>query len=383
MGSNEQYAAIADAIPAELIASLSRLRWLMVVARGSTFQFRGDALNIVEINKVLGARYCLSGIVEMYGRELIVGIELADTLSQNVVWAERFQGKTDDVHNIRERIVADVVSALELRIPQNEAERARLRPPSSLDAWGLYHLGLQHIFRFNAADTGIAAQHFQKAIKLDPGFARAHAGLSYAHFNSVFYRCSENRGEDQVLARRYAEESMALDPLDPFVNLTLGRSEWLEGKCDSSLSWMERSITLNPNYAYGLYSHSLLSVVLCNGEQGEDSMARAMTLSPIDPASSLMAATRGFHHYLMGNDEEAVLWAKRALPTAGGHPFTLAAVAIVKSSAGKEADAKRVVADLREANPAFRQRDFFRRFDFVNSAIQYDARDSLTRLGLN
>jgi len=195
LGQPQSHGAIADAIPAELISCLSRLRWVTVVSRGSTFRFRHENPDLTAIRDTLGASYCLTGIVETFGTVISMSAELSDTSSQLVIWSERFSGAVSDLNQIRNDIVAHVISALELHIPLHEAERARLRPPESLDAWGVYHLGLQNMYRFNKADNLEAARLFERATTLDPGFARAYAARSFTSFQNnptknAFDKCS-------------------------------------------------------------------------------------------------------------------------------------------------------------------------------------------------
>src|SRR5262249_49101753 len=158
---------------------------------------------------------------------------LVDTLDGGVVWADRFSGRIDDVHSMREEIRGRVLMALDLRIPMHEAGLARLAAPEDLDAWSAYHLGVQHIYRFNRTDNVIAAQLFQRAVTLDPRFARAHAGLSFVHFQAAFMRYTDDIAAEVQHARNFAERGLALDPLDPFVNFTMGRSFWLQGDLES------------------------------------------------------------------------------------------------------------------------------------------------------
>src|SRR5579862_2066701 len=174
VGKDSRYAAFAHALPDELITELSRLRWLFVTARGSSFRLRTSDAEIVDIGRMLGVRYCLWGTVELATHNLAITVELADTLDGGIVWAERFSGQIDAVHDIREQIRSRVVTALDIRIPIHEASRARLSVTEDLDAWSAYHLGLQHIYRFNRTDNAAAAQLFEHAVRLDPYFARAH-----------------------------------------------------------------------------------------------------------------------------------------------------------------------------------------------------------------
>ena len=192
VGDPGRYAAIADGLPDELIAEMSRLRWLFVTARGSSFRARLADVDAGEIGRLLGVRYCLSGTVEIAGTRLTIAVELIDTRDGGVVWADRFAGAIDDVHAIRAEIRSRVLTELEIRIPLHEAALARLTGTENLDAWAAYHLGLQHMFRFNREDNAAATTLFERAVALDSGFARAHAGLSFLHFQTAFLRHTDD-----------------------------------------------------------------------------------------------------------------------------------------------------------------------------------------------
>ena len=188
MGGVDPYATIADALPHELIAELSRLRWLFVIASGSSFRMCNLNQDIRRIGDLLKVCYCLTGVIDIAGDALGVSVELADTRDGGVIWAEHFTGKAGAVVDIRVRIISAVVAALEIRIPLNEARIARLKETDDLDAWSAYHLGLQHMFRFNRADNARATALFRRALAADRGFARAYAGLSFTPFQNPFLR---------------------------------------------------------------------------------------------------------------------------------------------------------------------------------------------------
>jgi TolB-like protein len=230
LGDAVSSAALADALPHELITELSRLRWLFVTARGSSFRLRGLDADVGEIGRLLDVRYCLSGTVEVASASLVVTVELTDTRDGGVVWADHFRGSVDDVHQIREDIRSRILAALEIQIPLHEAALARLTVTENLDAWSAYHVGLQHIYRFNRKDNAAATQLFQQAVAQDPGFARAHAGLSFVHFQTAFMHYSADIAGETAQARRFAEQGVELDPMDPFVNFAMGRTFWLEGE---------------------------------------------------------------------------------------------------------------------------------------------------------
>ncbi|MFV2035256.1 MAG: winged helix-turn-helix domain-containing tetratricopeptide repeat protein [Halocynthiibacter sp.] len=326
VGYSQKYSAIADAVPSELISSLSRLRWLSVVARGSTFRFRGAGVDLSVINSLLGANYCLSGVVEIFGSDLTLSVELADTRNQVVVWSDRFKSKIDDIHDTRSQIVASTISALEIYIPLREAELARVRSPESLDAWSVYHVGMQHMYRFNRVDNEIAAGHFRRATEIDPYFARAFAARSFTSFQKAFLKNSVDVEHDKKDTRRFAEKCLELDPMDPFGNFTLGRSYWLEGEPDAGIDWLERAVALNPNYAQGIYAHGWADVMACRGREAGIYLDKAIALSPLDPFHYAMLSSRGMAHALQGDFEKAAVWADRGARAPGAH-FLISAIA--------------------------------------------------------
>ncbi|HEV7384943.1 MAG TPA: winged helix-turn-helix domain-containing protein, partial [Phenylobacterium sp.] len=198
-------AGIADALPHDLIAELSRLRWLFVIARASSFRLSGAEAEAARVRAALNVRYCLSGVVEVDAGAMTIAVELCETDHGVVVWSERFRSDVEAVHEVRERIVQAVIAALELRIPLNEANRARLMAPESLDAWSAYHLGLRHMYQFSRSGNARAASLFERAIAEEKGFARAHAGLSFIHFENAFLGFTGDPAGAAGLSRRFAE----------------------------------------------------------------------------------------------------------------------------------------------------------------------------------
>ena len=381
LGDAGRYAAIADALPHELIAELSRLRWLFVTARGSSFRLRDPDTDLGEIGRLLGVRYCLSGTVEVAGAQLAVTVELADTRDASVVWADRYAGAVDDVHQVREDIRSRVLGALEIQIPFHEAHLARLTVTENLDAWSAYHLGLHHMYRFNRADNAAAAALFAQAVRQDPGFARAHAGLSFVHFQTAFMRHTDDIAGEVARARQCAERGVDLDPLDPFVNFTMGRTFWLEGDLDRSLGWLERSTSISPNYAQGIYARAWTETLAGRGLDGRRHVDLAMRLSPLDPLYYAMLGTRAFTHMMLGEDALAADWAERAARSPGAHVLIAMIASVAHALAGDPVRTRYWAANVRERNPSLTRDDFFRAFPMKSAETRSRVSDALARLG--
>jgi TolB-like protein len=381
VGEAGPYAAIADALPHELIAELSRLRWLFVTARGSSFRLRESDADMEGIGRLLGVRYCLSGTVTTTNASLGVTVELSDTRDGGVVWAERFSASIDDVHQIREEIRARVLVALEIRIPLHEATLARLRVSEHLDAWAAYHLGLQHMYRFNRQDNAAATAFFEQAIARDPDFARAHAGLSFVRFQTAFLRQTDDVSGASAESRRFAERGVELDPLDPFVNFTMGRTFWLEADLDGSLGWLARATSISPNYAQGIYARAWTETLAGRGLEGREHVDLAMRLSPLDPLYYAMLGTRSFTHMALREDAEAADWAERAARSPGSHVMIAMIAVAAHGLADNEARGASWAANVRSRNPSLTQQDFFRSFPMKSEATKARVSTALARFG--
>ena len=381
VGDAGPYAAIAEALPDELIIDLARLRWLFVTARGSSFRLRVSDTDVSEIGRLLGVHYCLTGTVELTDRRLDVTVDLVDTRNAGIVWADCLEGSVDDVHRFREEIRARILTALEIRIPLHEAALARLAVTENLDAWSAYHLGLQHLYRFNRRDNAAASALFKQAVARDPGFARAHAGLSFVHFQTAFLRHTDDLAGEIDLARQFAQRGLELDEMDPFVNFTMGRTFWLVGDLEGALPWLERATSLSPNYAQGIYARAWTETLAGRGSEGRQHVDLAMQLSPLDPLFYAMLGTRSFTHMHAGEDAQAAYWAERAARSPGAHVLIAMIASAAHVLAGDEPAAAAWAANVRERNPALTREDFFRSFPIKSAAVRARLSQALARGG--
>lgn len=382
VGLAAERAVIADAISHDVIQALSRLRWLAVIARGSSFRFRSLAPDPGEIGAALGVRYVLFGLIEAHGAHLSATLELADSAGGTVLWADRLTVAADAVEDLRARIVTHVVSALDAYVPLNEAMAARLGSTEHLDAWANYHLGLQHMYRFTAADNARATGYFERAVALDPGFARAHGGLSFTRFQDAFLRYARDPVVAAMEARRHAERGLELDPLDPFVCLTMGRSFWLGDELEAAAGWLDRATELNPNYAQGFYSRAFTAMLAGDHATSEAGVASALRLSPLDPLRYGMLGTRSQLLIQAGRYGEAADWGDRAAASPGAH-FLISMIALVANAlAGRDGQARRWLADIRARRRDASAQHFFAAFPIHDPAARKLILQALAKFGL-
>ena len=372
---------VAEALPHDLITDLSRLHWLFVIARGSSFRFRGADVNLDDVRDKLNVQYCLTGTVEISGKSMSVSVELSETRHKGVIWSDRFRADIGAVHEIRDLIVKAVTNAVEVRIPSNEAQRALLKSPENLDAWSVYHLGIHHMYRFNKSDNEVATGFFKRAIAMEPGFARAYAGLSFTHFQCAFLRYDDN-ADAKILAQHYASQCVERDPLDPFGHFTMGRAQWLRGDLEASVPWLERASALNPNYAQAKYSTGWAEALLGSAKTSQTNIAAALVLSPLDPLVYGMLGVRALSYLALEDAAQAAEWAERAANSPGSHALIEMIAAAAHGLNGDEARAKAWAASVHARASHLNRTDFLRAFPFRDEPTRTRISGMLEKLGL-
>ena len=382
LGSSLEFPTLADAIPHEIIVALSRLRWLFVIARGSAFRFRETDPDIRMIGRALGVGYCLTGVVEFMPGSIAITAELASTSDGGVVWSHRFECGQDEIHEVRGRITANAVAALETQLPLNEARLARFSVPDSLDAWANYHLGLEHMFRFNRADNAEAVAHFRRAIAQEPNFARAHGGLSFTSFQNAYLHYSDDPRPAIAEARAEAERSVEIDPYDAFGNFTLGRSYWLEGDIEASLRWLDQATALRPNFAQGYYARAWADTMLGRGAEGRANVDAAMALSPLDPFLYAMKGTKALSYLVEDKPLAAIPWIEEAARTPGAHPVVGLVAAATHALSGDMVSASRWIKRVADRNPHVSRDYFFRSIPFADQTLRQRVSGALGKCGL-
>lgn len=373
---------ISDGVPHDLIVGLCRLHSLAVIARGSSFRFRGWSHNLAPVRDTLGVAYCLTGTVHRIGNKVAVAVELVDTRTGSVVWGDLYEGRLDNLQEVREAILARVTCTLELQISCHEAKQARGRSPENLDAWSCYHLGLQHIFRFNRSDNNQGLEYLEQAAALDPRSSHTQAGISFARFQNAFMRYSEDTGKEVRLSRRAAETALDLDEQNPAANLMLGRSLWLEGEIENSVPWIERAIALSPSYAQAIYSRAWTDMILSHGEAGQRNARTALGLSPIDPLRYAMIAIDGFTETMLGDKPAGAALVDRAAREPRAHVMIAVMAAICQVWAGNEEQTRYWRNEAKSRGGYVTGEVFLTSFPFKDGPLRKRVTDALAIAGI-
>jgi DNA-binding SARP family transcriptional activator/TolB-like protein len=353
----------ADALADDVITRLAKLRSLFVIAQGSVFALHERRVGPEEAGRMLNVDYVVSGSVRRDGKRLSVTVELAETRTARIVWAEIFNRTLDDAFLVLEEIGNRIVASIASEIETIERNRAILRPPSSLDAWEAHHRGLWHMYRFSQADNERARHFFETAVRLDPTFSRAHAGLSFTHFQNAFQGWAA-RAPQVEQAYAAAAQSLMADDRDPAAHWAMGRALWLRGRHDQSVVELERAIDLSPNFALGHYTLAFVHSQAGDPRAAVASADYSRNLSPFDPLLFGMLGARAMALVRLGQFEEAAVWAAKAAARPNAHPHIFAIAAYSLALAGSLDEARTHAAAIRKALPQYRVADFLRAFRF-------------------
>jgi TolB-like protein len=348
---------LAGALAHDVITRLAKLRTLFVIAQGSVFALHERGLGPEEAGRTLDVDYLAAGTVWRDGARLTVAIELSETRTARVVWAETFNENAAHVFEVLEQIGNRIVAAIASEIETLERNRALLRPPSSLDAWEAHHRGLWHMYRFTRADNEDAARFFARAVELDRTFSRAHAGLSFTHFQNAFQGWAPREAALRG-AMDAANASLAADDRDPAAHWAMGRAAWLRGDHEGSVAELRQAVDLSPNFAAGHYSLAFVEAQAGDATAAIASADQSRLLSPFDPLLFGMLGARAIALVRLGRFDEAAAWATKAGARSNAHPHIHAIAAFTLALVGSLDEARRFAARVRAVRPGYSFTDF-------------------------
>jgi adenylate cyclase len=330
----------ADGIAEDIITELSKFRSLFVIARNSSFSFRGQAIDVRELSQKLGVRYIVEGSVRRAGKRVRVSAQLIDAVADAHLWAERYDRDLDDIFAVQDEVTLAIVTAIEPTLSSVERDRAHRRPSENLGAWESYQRGLWHAYRFTAVENAEAQSHFRRAIARDPNFAPGHAGLAYALFLSVMLGFGGDAESSVAEAGEAAQRAIILDPEDAFGQATLGRVYQMKGEHESAISAYEKALTLNPNYASAHYGLGWALIYSGRLQEGLPVVDEAIRLSPRDPMLWGFLTLKGLAFMTMDRHEEALKWIRKALRQSNAGVRTYVFEVIALAHLGRIEEAK-------------------------------------------
>ncbi len=354
---------ITDGLTQDVITRLAKLRSLSIIARGSVYAMAEMSLSSVEAGRRLGVDYVASGTIRRDADRLRAQIELVEVATGRIVWAEDCDAPAGNLLEALDELGDRIVAALTGEIEQAERNRAVLRSPASLNAWGAHHRGLWHMYRFTREDNAQAQHFFDRAVTLDPTFSRAHAGLSFTHWQNAFQNWSDPRMETER-AYAAAAQSLFADEQDPAAHWAMGRALWLRQEHEQAVLALRESVDLSPNFALGHYSLAFVESQTGDPMAAIKASDKSRALSPYDPMMFGMLGSRAMAHLRLGQFEEAAAWATRAASRPNAHINILGLAALCLSLAGRIAEGQGLATTIRVTQPGYGIDDFLSAFHF-------------------
>jgi TolB-like protein/Tfp pilus assembly protein PilF len=355
MSGDPEQEYFADGVVEDIITALSRMRWLFVIARNSSFTYKGRAVNMKQVSSELGVRYVLEGSVRRAANRVRVTGQLIDASTGAHLWGDRFEGAIEDIFNLQDQMTASVVGALGPKLEQAEIERAKHKPTESLDAYDYYLRGMASFYQQTKDANSEALALFYKAIEIDPDFASAHAMAAWCYTWRKINGWMSDRVQEIAEGARLARRAVEVGK-DDAVALARGGHAlgFLVGDLDSGVAFTDRALLLNSNLAAAWVLSGLLRFYRGETDVAIEHLARAMRLSPLDPTLYQMQVGTGFAHLLAGRFDDASSWAEKAFREEPNYLPAAAVTAASHALAGRLEEAREAMARLRQIDPALR-----------------------------
>src|SRR5205807_10401278 len=266
---------------------LSKLRWFFVIARNSSFTYKGKSVHMRQIAEELGVGYVVEGSVRKSGDRVRITAQLNDVSTGSHIWAERYDRDLADVFAVQDEITESIVAAIEPQLYAAENFRARRKPPDSMDAWDLLMRALSHYWRVTRQDNVVAQALLEKAIAIDPNYGQARGMLAASHTFSAHMGWEDMAATAAPIAESAAQAAIVPDSEDPWAHLALGCVYLFARRFDDCLAEFELALRLNPNFSLAQGYHGLALCYCGRWEEGDVAARRALRLSPRDPFSAI------------------------------------------------------------------------------------------------
>jgi adenylate cyclase len=345
----------ADGIVEEIITALSRMRSLFVIARNSSFTYKGGAVDVKQVGRDLGVRYVLEGSVRKAGSRVRITGQLIDTSTGAHLWAERFDGGLEDIFDLQDQVTASVVGAIAPKLEQAEIERAQRKPTESLGAYDYYLRGMAAHLQWTREANKEALSLVYKAIDLDQSFASAYGLAARCYNQRKTHGWVTDRAYEIAETARLARRAGELGRDDAVALNVAGMAlAFVVGDVDGGAAYVDRALVLNPNLAAAWLNSGWINVWLGEPELAIEREARAMRLSPHDPLFFSMQAATAFAHFFSGRFAEALSWAEMSTREQPDSINATSVAAAVAALAGNHAAADKAMVRLRQAHPQLR-----------------------------
>jgi TolB-like protein/class 3 adenylate cyclase/tetratricopeptide (TPR) repeat protein len=355
MSGDPEQEYFSDGIVEEIITALSRMRWLFVIARNSSFTYKGRSVDVKQVGRELGVRYVLEGSVRKAANRIRITGQLIDAATGAHLWADRFDGGLEDVFELQDHVTSSVVGAIAPKLEQAEIERAKRKPTENLDAYDYYLRGLASAHRWTREGLSEALRLFTQAVELDPDFASPYGAAAWCYIWRVANGWMTDRAQEVAEATRWARKAADLGKDDAvalsFAGLAFG---YAAGDPATGLALIDKALLLNPNLAAAWTASGFLRAFRGEPDLAIEHSARAMRLSPLDPLMFFMHHSTALAQFLAGRYEEAWPVADMACRERPNYLSALRVAAASHALSGHPHEAQSYISRALELDPELR-----------------------------
>jgi adenylate cyclase len=372
----------ADGIAEDLITRLSAWTDFPVIARNSSFTYKGKSVDVKQVSQELGVRYVVEGSVRKAGDQVRISAQLIDASTGHHVWAERYDRKLVDIFALQDEITEALVGAMNPALMKSEMARAARKNPGNLDAYDAWLRGVWHVLKFTEEDNAKARALFEKALKLDPEAGLYLSEIAMTHYMDIFYQWTDSPARSLDELFRAAQRGVKLDNTNARGQWVLAWAYSLKGEADQGVAAAELAVQLDPSSADAQFALGLFLAAKGDPDEGIAHLERAMRLSPQAPVMNFYMHGIAVGHFAAERYEEAVRWEQRSLQRDSDFWIALGTLASSYAHLGRKEEAQTALREMLRRNPEFSLSAVKMIFSVANPAFTESWIDGLRKAGL-
>jgi adenylate cyclase len=380
MSGDPEQEYFSDGITEEIITALSKTPKLFVIARTSSFKYKGKQVDVRTVGRELGVRYVLEGSVRKAGNNVRVTAQLVDAKTGNHLWAQRYDRDLKDIFAVQDEITMKILTAMRVKLTEGEQARVLYKGTNNLSAYLKCLKAREYFMHFNRDDNVMARQLAQEAIALDPKFPIAYVFVGWTHEMDIYYGSSKSPVKSIEKASELAQKALTLDDSLPFAHLLLAHTYLMKRQHEKAMAQYELAIDLNPNMADSYANFGIALNMAGRPEDAIISLKKAIRLNPIPPSYYLHNLANAYR--MVGRYEDAIATATKVLNRTPDNLWANIFLAATYSQAGRLDEARAQAAELLRVQPKFSAESFVKKMPFKYKVDAERLINALHRAGL-